>query len=386
MKIINRDNLNIFRDEAIEILRTLIAFDTTSRNSNLELIDWVQDYLEKYGAYCRRIFNHDKTKANLIARFGGNNSGGIVLSGHSDVVPIDDQDWHTDPWVLTQIGDKLYGRGTADMKAFSACFLALVPQIAKLSLKEPIYYALSYDEEIGCLGAPSMVEFLAQENSEIRAVIVGEPTNMKIVSGHKSISTFNVEITGLEAHSSRIDMGVSAIMEAIPLMAFLSDLGQKYRPQDSIYEPSGTTITIGLIEGGTATNILAHHCRFSFDIRNEPNFPLDDLIQEIENEIAKLDAKIKLRAPNGGAKMSIRSRTLGLKFAPNSAAEQLVRQITGDNEICGVAYAAEAGIFQNNNMPAVICGPGSILQAHQPDEFIEIIEIEKCLSFLSELI
>ncbi len=386
MKILNRENQNKIRDEAIEILRILVGFDTTSRNSNLEIINWVQNYLEKYGANCHLVYNDEKTKANLIAFFGEKqNSGGIIFSGHSDVVPIDDQEWETDPWELTQKNGKLYGRGTADMKAFSACFLAFVPYIANYDFKSPICFAFSYDEEIGCLGAPRLVDFLVQNMGSVEAVVVGEPTNMKIVSGHKAISTFNVEITGHEAHSSRIDMGVSAIMEAIPLMNFLNELGHKFRPQDSIYTPSGTTITIGLIEGGTAINILAHHCRFSFDIRNEPDFPLDDLIKTIENEVAKIDAKIKLRAPMGGAKITIRSKTPGLKYDKFSNAEQLIRELTGDNEIIGASYAAEAGIFQSKNMPVVICGPGSILQAHQPNEFIEISQIEQCLNFLSNL-
>lgn len=373
------------RQSAIEILRKLVSFDTTSRNSNLELIDWVEEYVSKFGAKCRRIYNDEGTKANLIASFGPNIEGGIILSGHSDVVPIDDQDWDSNPWELLEKDNKLYGRGTSDMKAFSACFLALLPHIEISKLKAPIYFALSYDEEIGCLGAPSMVNILANEYKKPLCAIIGEPTNMKAVSGHKAITTFKVEITGLEAHSSRIDMGVSAIMEAIPIMQFLKELGEKYRPENSIYEPKGTTITIGLIEGGTAVNILAHHCTFVFDIRSEPEFNLDELIEKIAAKIDEIDKSIKMRAPNGGAKLIPRSKTPGLGFVVNSAAENIVRQITGDNEIIGVAYAAEAGLFQKANIPSIICGPGSILQAHQPNEFIEIIEIDKCLNFLNVL-
>lgn len=373
-------------NQAIDILKTLVAFETVSRDSNLKLIDWFEEYCVSYGARTKRIYNQDNTKANLIVAFGPQIDGGIVLSGHSDVVPIDDQEWNTNPFELTQIGDKLYGRGTSDMKAFSACFLAMVPRIASADLKRPIYFALSYDEEIGCLGAPSMVEDLANNFPKIDAVIVGEPTNMKVVSAHKSISTFKIEITGHEAHSSRPDQGVSAIMEAIDLLSFIKELSNSIKNPNSIFEPDGATLSVGIIEGGTAVNILAHYCRFLFDVRCEPDFDNSILIDKIAQKVTEIDAQIKKRAPNGGAKMIRRSNTPGLKYEANSNSENICRQITGDNDVFGVAYAAEAGLFQRAGFNAVICGPGSILQAHQPNEFIEIIEIEKCINFLEKLL
>lgn len=372
--------------QAIEHLQKLVAFETVSRNSNLNLIDWFDEYCQSYGARTKRIFNENGDKANLIVAIGPQIDGGIALSGHSDVVPIDDQEWVTNPFELTQIGDKLFGRGTSDMKAFSACFLALLPKIAGMDLKRPLYFALSYDEEIGCLGAPAIVEELVANFPKIDAVIIGEPTLMKVVSAHKIINTFKVEITGLEGHSSRPDQGVSAIMEAIPLMAYIEGLNQEFAKSDGIFELNGATLTIGIIEGGTAGNILAHHCRFLFDIRCEPDFDVEIIVQKINALVREIDQEIKIRAPNGGAKLIRRSNTPGLKFEPNSKAEQIARQITGDNDIIGVAYAAEAGLFQCGGIGAVICGPGSIAQAHQPNEFIAISEISKCLEFLEQLI
>lgn len=371
---------------AIDILKTLVAFDTTSRNSNLELIDWVEGFLRPLGARLVRVPSDDGIKTNLIASFGPAVEGGIALSGHSDVVPIDDQDWNSNPWELTELQGKLYGRGTCDMKGFSACVLAMADEISKADFKRPIHYVLSYDEEVGCIGAPRMVDKLAHDYPKIDAVIVGEPTDMKVVSAHKGISSFIVEITGKEAHSSRTDMGVSAIMEAIPFINLIKELGTPSKDYQSHFAPSGTTMTIGLIEGGTAVNILAHHCKFVFDIRHEPDFDLDALIKILYQKAQEIDASIKARAPNGGFKLIRRSSTPGLDFDKTSNAENLARKITGDNDIIAVSYAAEAGLFQRRYMPTIICGPGSILQAHQPDEYVDIEQLDKCLEFLSQII
>ena len=373
-------------EDTIGILEKLIGFDTVSRNSNLNFIYWVDTYLKTYGAKTIRINSDDDNKCNLIAVFGPEVEGGIVFSGHSDVVPVDGQDWHSNPFELIEKDGKLYGRGTCDMKAFSACFLAYVPFIQSLKLSRPIYYALSYDEEVGCLGAPRMVEYIAQNFPPINAVIVGEPTDMKVVSGHKGIASFIIEITGHEAHSSRTDKGVSAIMEAIPLLSLISELGEKYRKADSLFTPSGTTMTIGTIEGGTAVNILARQCKFAFDIRYEPDFNLDELINIIKVAVDDVDKSIKARAPDGGAVLKVRSRTPALSIVSDSSAENLCRAVNGDNDIIAVSYAAEAGLFQAQNMPTIICGPGSILQAHQPDEYVETDQIKKCLQFLEKII
>jgi acetylornithine deacetylase len=374
---------------AIDALRSLVAFDTTSRNSNLELIAWVEAQLQPLGARLLRVPNEEGNKANLIASFGPDGPGGIVLSGHTDVVPVDGQDWSSDPWALTEKDGRLYGRGTCDMKAFSACALALAPRMARADLKAPIHLALSYDEEVGCVGAPAMVKLLAQTCPGIQAVIVGEPTMMKVVSGQKGLTTHVVEVIGREAHSSQIGQGVSAIMEALPLMSAVQGYAQKARtsaPANSPFDPPGTTITIGLVHGGTAVNILARECSFTFDIRHEVG---DDpmayhaALQELVNEV---DRSIKARAPEGGARLFHRSTTPAMAPEPGGQAETLARALTGDNQMRVVAYGTEGGIFQNHGLSTVICGPGDIAQAHQPDEFVEISQIRACVAFLDRLV
>lgn len=377
-------------DLAIENLRALVSFDTTSRNSNLELIEWVEAYLEPLGAVLTRVPNADHTKTNLIASFGPlSEAGGVVLSGHTDVVPVDGQDWHSDPWVLTELNGKLYGRGTCDMKGFSACALALAPAMARAKLSAPIHIALSYDEEIGCLGAHSLVDELNARFPGASAVIIGEPSDMKVVSGQKGLASFQVEITGREAHSSQIQQGVSAIMLAIPLMAAVQEMAANARlvaPTDSPFEPPGTSITIGLVEGGTAVNILARYCSFAFDIRFEAGDDPSHYEEELQALVNATDAKIKAIAPEGGAILTRRSLSPAMTPEVNGAAEALARALTGDNTLRAVAYATEGGIFQNGGLSTVICGPGSISQAHQPDEWVEVEQMESCVGFLERLV
>jgi acetylornithine deacetylase len=376
--------------EAIAQLAALVAFDTTSRNSNLPLLDYVEEQLRPLGARLERIWDQTGAKANLMASFGPvEQSGGIILSGHTDVVPVDGQPWSTDPWVLTEADGLLYGRGTCDMKGYSACILALAPKLAAADLKRPVHIALSYDEEVGCVGAVSMVEHMARTLPGIEGVFVGEPTDMKVVSGHKGISTFVVEITGREAHSSRIDQGVSAIMEAVPLMALVCQLAQGAQarlPAGSLFEPPGTTMTIGLVEGGTAVNILARQASFIFDIRHEQPGELAPMLEQVRQAVARADASIKERAPEGGAVIRQRSGSPPLVPDTTSLAERTARLLTGDNEVRAVGYATEGGLFQQAGLPTVVCGPGSILQAHQPDEFVPVDQLTACLRFLDGLI
>jgi acetylornithine deacetylase len=375
---------------AIENLRHLVGFDTTSRNSNLALIEWVEAQLHPLGAILRRVPNEDGSKTNLIASFGPVEvAGGVVLSGHTDVVPVDGQDWHSDPWTLIEKDGKLFGRGTCDMKGFSACVLALAPAMGAAKLKAPIHIALSYDEEIGCLGAHSLVDQLNQLYPGSSAVIIGEPSDMKVVSGQKGLSSFFVEVIGREAHSSQIQQGVSAIMEAIPLMSAITEMAADARlvaPKDSPFEPSGTSITIGTIEGGTAVNILARHCQFAFDIRFEAGDDPRKYEEELRVLVAATDKKIKARAPEGGATLTRRSLSSAMTPEVDGAAEALARALTGDNTLRAVAYATEGGIFQNGGLSTVICGPGSISQAHQPDEWITIEQMESCVGFVERLV
>lgn len=371
----------------LDILTRLIAFDTTSRNSNLELIAWVEEFLLQRGIVSRRVANTDGTKANLYARIGPDVAGGVVLSGHTDVVPVDDQPWSSDPWVLSERAGKLYGRGTADMKAFIALALAHVDEASAAALKRPIVFAFSYDEEIGCLGAPSMIAELAAQTNRPSAVIVGEPTSMKVVSAHKGVRSFIVDVVGREGHSSLPDQGVSAVMEALKLMSLVVEMGEEARAlTHAHFDPPGPTMTIGKVDGGTASNILARRCSFIWDCRCPEQTQGDVIEARFRAAAAELDASIKARAPEGGVTITRRTNTPGLAIERDSAAEALARALTGDNETRAVAYAAEAGLFQRAGIPAIICGPGSIEQAHQPDEWIERSQIEEGAQFMRRLI
>ena len=289
--------------------------------------------------------------------------------------------------MLTERGGKLFGRGAADMKSFIALALAHVDGARAAALKRPIILALSYDEEIGCLGAPSMIAELATQANKPSAVIVGEPTSMKVVSAHKGVRSFIVEVIGREAHSSLPDQGVSAVMEAVKLMSLVSDMGVEARAaRHPHFNPPGPTMTIGKVEGGTAGNILARRCSFIWDCRCPEASQGDAIEARFRAAAAELDAAIKARAPEGGVNITRRTNTPGLAIDRESEAETLARALTGDNETRAVAYAAEAGLFQRAGIPAVICGPGSIEQAHQPDEWIERSQIEEGAVFMRRLV
>ena len=267
---------------SIEILARLVAFDTTSRNSNLALVEFVEGELARLGVTSRRVPNEDGTKANLFATIGPMVEGGVVLSGHTDVVPVDGQPWTSDPFALTLRDGRLYGRGSCDMKGFLAPALAAAPELAKAPLVRPAHLAFSYDEEVGCLGAPSMIDEIARVLPRPQAVIVGEPTSMEAVRGHKGISVYRVTVSGREAHSSLTHIGVSAVMAAVRLMALLCDLSERLeRDADpsSPFLPKGASLTIGMVEGGTASNILARECSFVFDLRCPPGLDAETIIQ-----------------------------------------------------------------------------------------------------------
>jgi acetylornithine deacetylase len=371
----------------LEILERLVAFDTTSRNSNLALIEWVEDFLRQRGVASWRVANDDGAKANLYAIVGPHVEGGVVLSGHTDVVPVDGQPWSSNPWALSAREGKLFGRGVADMKSFLALALAHVDFALSAPVKRPLILAFSYDEEIGCLGAPRMIAEIARQTPRPAAVIVGEPTSMKVVSAHKGVRSFIVEITGRAAHSSLPDTGVSAVMEALKLMTLVVEMGEEARAISHPYfSPGRPTMTIGRVEGGTAANILARDCSFVWDLRTVEVDEAEAIEARFRAAAEALDADIKRRAPEGGVRITRRSNTSGLAIDRDSAAEQLARALTGDNEIRAAAYAAEAGLFQRAGLPAVICGPGSIEQAHQPDEWIELSQIEAGAAFMQKLI
>jgi acetylornithine deacetylase len=375
---------------AIDMLAKLVAFDTTSRRSNLELIGFVEHYLSGFGISSRRVPNADGGKANLYATIGPNVEGGVVLSGHTDVVPVDGQPWTTDPWTLTAKDDgRLYGRGTCDMKGFVALALAAVPEFKSSALTHPIHLAFSYDEEVGCLGAPDLIKAIAAQVPAPRAVIVGEPTDMEAVSGHKGIASFKVTVNGREAHSSLTHLGVSANMAAIGLLTSLAALSKRLaRDADpnSGFMPKGASLTVGQINGGTAVNILARQCIFYFDLRTPPGLDPLEILKPFFAEVEALDTKLKARAEEAGARIEMRAITPALAPEDNGQAEAFARRLAGDNGPPRVvSYAAEAGQFQQAGYSTVICGPGSIEQAHQPNEYIEIAQMERGAAFMLRL-
>lgn len=378
------------RVDAIEMLRRLVAFDTTSRNSNLDLIHFIRDYLAGHGVACDLVLDKDRRKANLYATLGPKNEGGIVLSGHTDVVPIDDQDWQTDPWTLTERDGLLYGRGTCDMKGFVACCLAMVPDFLERELKEPIHLAFSYDEEVGCLGVHSLIAHVVAHYPTPRLCLVGEPSMMQVVDAHKGIRSFITTVTGLEAHSSATHVGVNAIMVAAGLIRFLTELGEELRDrgdETGRFTPPFTTLSVGTIEGGTAVNIIPRHCRFVWEYRALPGTDAEEPIRRFDEYVRKkVLPAMQVKAPGIADVVTVpRSITPALRPDPGSAAETLAKALAGVNDTLAVSYATEAGIFQVNGIPTVVCGPGDILQAHRPNEFVAISQIDACMTFLGKL-
>lgn len=376
-------------DTRAELAR-LVAFPTVSRDSNMNLIAYVQEGLREHGIDSRLVPNEDGKKANLLATIGPNVAGGIVLSGHTDVVPIDGQDWHSDPWQLTERNGKLYGRGTCDMKCFLAAALAALPDFVSAELPVPIHFAFSYDEEVGCAGVPSLINLITDEVPQPRAVIVGEPTDMKVVTAHKGVTGVTATITGHEAHSSQTQLGVSAIMAAGRLIQFVGDMTAENATganKDDNFEPDHTTMTVNVIEGGTALNIMAGQCILTWDIRSLPGDDPQTYVERFrafcESEVVPEMRKI---GPDCRIDIDVRAGTPALKFETDSEAEQLCRQLTGDNAVRAVSFAAEAGQFQEAGMSTAICGPGSIAQAHQPNEFITLEQVELGTHFMSDLI
>jgi acetylornithine deacetylase len=373
-----------------EMLRRLVAFDTTSRNSNLTLIDYVRGYLAGHGVAAALVPSADGSKANLYASIGPMVEGGIVLSGHTDVVPVDGQAWDTDPWQLTEKDGRLYGRGTADMKTFSAVALALVPEFVAAPLKRPVHLALSYDEEVGLLGAPALVSSLMAAVPRPHAVIVGEPTMMTVVNAHNGGRAFVTSFSGVEAHSSMTHLGVSAIHFAGEFIHFLNrlqdELATRRRPDLGIV-PNHGTINVGMIAGGTANNILAGQCTVHWGTRTLPGEDDDEVARRAQAFIADT-LRPKMRACHALADIVTRERIRNQPFEPagNQPAEALALAWSGSNGLFQVPYGTEAGIFKRAGAPVVICGPGDIAQAHQPNEFILVEQVEACERFLRRML
>ncbi len=373
---------------AEQILAALIAFDTTSRNSNIPLIAWVEKYLDQFNVPHLRIDYEAGSKTNLFATIGPDVAGGIVLSGHTDVVPVDGQDWSTDPFKLVEKEAHLFGRGTADMKGFIAVVLSLVPEFLKLDLRVPIHLAFSCDEEVGCKGVRPLVDYLKHSTKKPSAAIIGEPTSMQVVNGHKSAVRFSTEVTGHESHSALIDQGVNAIMVAGEIIheisAIRDDLIAMGDPTGR-FNPPYSTVHIGVISGGTANNIVPKTCSFNWETRLLPGFD-DAYVPARVNALArKLEPAMKAVSPNAGIMVEQANSVPGLAAEKDSPAEQLALHCSHTNSTHTVSYCTEAGLFQQAGIPAVVCGPGSIEQAHKADEFIAISELRKCEVFLRRL-
>lgn len=371
-------------------IERLIAFDTTSRLSNLALIDCIAEYLGQHGIKSERIFDATGQKANLYATIGPAEAGGIILSGHTDVVPVDGQDWVTDPFKVTERDGKLFGRGTSDMKSFIALCLALLPEMQKAKLKVPLHFAFSYDEEVGCIGVHGIVDFLKRGGPVPRLAIVGEPTEMQVVTAHKSVCACNTSVHGLEAHSSATHQGVNAIQVAAELIAELNRLQEEYkRPEHSEprFVPPHTTITVGQIRGGTARNILAKECHFEWDVRSVRPEHDEEVVARF-NRFAAERLLPPMRRIHPGAAIDTRMVAHAPPFLPVGAspAETLALKLAGQNATQTVAYGTEAGIFHVAGIPTVVCGPGNIREAHKPNEYIALDQVAEGEAFLRRLI
>jgi acetylornithine deacetylase len=352
------------------MIETLVAFDTTSRESNLEMIHFVEDYLRGHGIESTLVFNDDESKANLVATIGPAASrGGVVLSGHSDVVPVDGQTWSTEPFRVVERDGRLYGRGTCDMKGFLAVALALVPEFKERALRSPVHLVLTYDEETDCSGAARLMQALPETGLAPRAVIIGEPTEMRIINAHKGQCTLETVIVGREAHSSATHLGVNAIDVAAQLIAFLAALSKEMEslpsPLDGMTPPF-STINVGTIKGGQQFNIVPAACRFEWEIRAVPGHDADEIIARFEAHAADLLAGMHGKFP--GAAIDTTVTCANAPFVPedDSPAETLVKSLVGTNEAGAIAFGTEAPCYQQAGLSVVVFGPGSIDQAHKP--------------------
>jgi acetylornithine deacetylase len=375
-------------------LERLVAFDTTSRNSNLGLIEHVRDALRGLGLAPWLATNADGSKANLFCTLptrDGQAQGGIVLSGHTDVVPVDGQDWASDPFVLTDKGDgRLYGRGACDMKGFIASALALLPEALALPRQRPLHLALSYDEEVGCVGAPVMLAELKARGIQADGCIVGEPTSMRPVVAHKGIHLYHCRLHGKAAHSSLTPQGCNAIEHAARLICHIRDIAERWRgqgPFDAAYDVPHSTITTNLISGGIAVNTIPEACQLSYEFRNLPAQSRDAIQAEVERYVAD-ELLPGMRREFDGARVEIEraASAPGLDASEQAAITELVRALTADRTVRKVAYGTEAGLFQGAGIPAVLCGPGSIEQAHKVDEYVEVEQLAQCDRFLRRVV
>jgi acetylornithine deacetylase len=373
---------------ALPLIERLVGFDTESSKSNLPLIEFVEDYLDELNVPFVRVPNADGNKAALFVTVGPVHDGGIVLSGHTDVVPVTGQSWSSDPFILRRDGTRLYGRGACDMKGFDAICLAMVPEFQRAQLKRPVHLLFSYDEEVTCEGPLDTIRRFGADLPRPGIVIVGEPTNMEVADTHKSVSTYHTHVRGHEAHSSKPFLGVSAVHVACELVTELTRIGEDFArvgDPSGRFEPAYSTVHVGTIAGGTARNILAKDCKFHWEFRGLPGVPLRAALERFDTHVEKVRATRLKDFTDAFIETKIEVEVPGLASDAGSAAETLALRLTRSNKAIAVPFATEGGQFQSAGIPTIVCGPGNVNQAHQPDEFIEIAEIEKCIGFLRAL-
>lgn len=372
-----------------EMLARLVAFDTVSYKSNLALIDFVRDYLDSYGIASHLIFDASGAKANLYATLGPQDIPGVVLSGHTDVVPVEDQDWTSDPFTLVEKNGRLFGRGTCDMKGFIATALALVPEFVEKDLKRPLHFSFSYDEEIGCLGAHGIVSHIQALPVKPFLCLVGEPTGMKPITGHKGIWDYRGTVHGVECHSSLAPYGVNAVENAAEVIAFLKGMARRFAkegPFDRSFDPPFTTVQTGTVKGGTAHNIVPNKCEFEFEFRYIPGHLPEEILSEVREFIwKKLEPEMKAVNPRARFDLEEIVKVPAFDIDEEHEVVTLVKNLSQSNSATRVSFATEAGVFQEGGVPAVVCGPGLIDQAHKPDEYVGVDQIMRCESFLRRL-
>lgn len=375
-----------------EILEHLVAFPTVSRDTNLPLVDWVEGYLASHGIASQRVLSPCGTKSHLYAQVGPNVDGGIMLSGHTDVVPVDGQAWDTDPFTVVEKDGRLYGRGCCDMKGFDALAIAALVQAKGLDLKAPLQLALSYDEEVGCMAVAELVHAMVADLPKAKAVIVGEPSSMKVVTGHKGGVALKCHVHGFEVHSSLQPYGVSAVMEGARLIQWANDqnaanAAKAPNPLAVGFDPHFTTIHVGMIQGGTAHNITAKDCEFVLSFRVVPGESAADWEAAARAAAAEISTAMQAVRPETGIEVTKAFEMPALAPEVEGAAEALMRRLTGDNGTHVVSYGTEGGQFQVlGNYSTVICGPGDIAQAHQPNEWLAISQFEAGWSLMQDLI
>ena len=376
---------------SIEILKKLVSFDTTSFKSNLDLIKFIENYLNDFNIKSELIYDENKNKANLFTTIGPNLQGGIVLSGHTDVVPITKQNWTSDPFILTERDDKLFGRGSSDMKGFIAIVLSRVSAMVEKKLKKPIHLAFSYDEEIGCVGVHSLLDLIKKKSINPDFCIVGEPTSMEMVIGHKGKHAYDVKVEGLSCHSGQAPYGINAINYASKLINYIEEINKEKSikgPFDNEYEIPYSTLHTGLIKGGTILNIVPNLCQFEFEIRHLAEDDPLKIIQRIKQYTEELLIK-EMHNISSKTNIEINEKINypGLNISESISPVKQVKELLGSSSHKKVIYGTEGGLFKRElNIPTMVCGPGSINQAHKPDEFISIQQIEKGGTFIDKLI